>query len=296
MINENEYLIFVVEEKCNSKCNICCVGGAEGPLIDLSAISIPTFKKFLEVIPQGKYTGVKFSGGEVTLNPQLAEYASHARDKGFKNIMIQTNARALADLRKAKELKAAGINQFFVSFHAADNDLSDKITGRAGAHAQTLKGLENLRQLDMTVITNTVMNAMNYMVLPDIARVLVPFGNITEMQFWGYSPMSLKAFELVLPYGVAAPYLNEAIKYLISHDKEICIKYFPVCLLEDPYKKYHNNDQPIVLGIKDNYIDRSRACNFQNYPCCEGTDCKGLPEVYINSLSPDGWMPLMTNI
>ena len=291
-MNLDEYLVFVIEHKCNSKCGICFIEGTNEELVDLRRVSLPFFKKTLDLIPEGMYSGIIFSGGEVTLNEQLPEFASFAREKGFQNIMIQTNARALSDFRKAKQLKSAGINQYFVSFHSADNDISDRITGRAGAHSQTVKGLENLNEFGLTVFTNTVMSSLNYMVLPEIGEFLQKFSNIAGMHFWGYVPVTEKASELILPYGLAAPYLNKTIKYLLSHRRKICVKFFPVCLLDDPYKKYHNNAQPITFGLIDNFVDkRFQSCDFKKYSCCEGTDCIGLPKLYKNIKPSGNWMP-----
>ncbi|MDP2653391.1 MAG: radical SAM protein [Candidatus Omnitrophota bacterium] len=292
-MKDHEYAIFVIENKCNSKCNICWIEGADGALVDLHVISLSYFRKFLESIPKGRHSGVILSGGEVTLNEQLPEYASCARDYGYRNVMIQTNARALSDLRKAEVLKAAGVNQFFVSFHATDDDLSKRITGRTGAHAQTVRGLENLDKLGLTVITNTVMNSMNYAVLPEIGEFLLRFKNIIEMHFWGYVPMSLKGYELILPYALAAPYLNKTLKHLVNHHRGIRVRYFPVCLLDWPYKKFHQMQQPQCYGISRNFDARYQSCGFQKHPCCEGTDCAGLPEMYQGTM-PGSWMPSVT--
>lgn len=288
---EEEYLLFTIEHKCNSKCNICFLEGEGKSLIDLHTLNMPYFKKFLEFASNSKVTGVIFSGGEVTLNDQLEEYASYARDKGFQNIMIQTNARALSNLNRVKQLKSAGINQFFVSFHACDYDLSDRITGRVGAHAQTVKGLENLEKLSLTVLTNTVMTSMNYTTLPDIGQFLKKFNNIVEMQFWGYVPVSLQASELVLPYGLAAPYLNRTIEFLLGQGREICVKSFPVCLLDDQLKKCHNNSHARCFGVDKNFNKRIVSCDYKTFSCCRGTDCDGLPRLYYSTALSENWMP-----
>lgn len=290
-MNENDYVLFTIESKCNSRCNICIIEGADGKLIDLIDIPLTYYKKILDVIPRNKYRGIKFSGGEVTLNDQLPEYVAYAREYGFQHIMIQTNARILSDIRKAEELKSAGVNQFFVSFHASDPELFDKINGRTGAYNQVLKALMNLEELNLQVITNTVMSSMNYMVLKDIAKFICRFKNVTEMQFWGYLPMSLQASNLVLPYGLAAPYLNEAIHFLVSQDINTCIKFFPVCLLEHQFKRFHRNDQPLCVGVKRNYEERIKFSGFKRYDCCNETDCKGLPDVYLSTMSRGGWVP-----
>ena len=290
-MNEDEYVLFVIEEKCNSKCDICMVEGHDGALVDLLTISFSNFKKFLGLIPEGKYSGIKFSGGEVTLNKQLPEFASYARDKGFRNIMIQTNARALSDLDKLKELKAAGINQYFVSFHGADKDLSDKMAGRLGAYSQTVKGLENLNSLNLEVISNTVMTPVNYKFLPEIGEFLLKFNNIAEMQFWGYVPMSLRASELTLPYALASPYLNKTIASLVNHQKMVCVKRYPGCLLDGPHRKYLDNRQCLAIGVKSSYIKRILGLKFEKMACCEGTDCWGLPEIYKSVMPSGTWMP-----
>lgn len=291
-MNLNEYIVFVIGRKCNNRCDICFIDGTDEELADLHAVSMPFFRKFLELIPEGKYSGIIFSGGEPTMNEQLSEYASYAKDKGFHNIMIQTNARMLSDFRRAKQLKAAGVNHFFVSFHSADKDISDRMAGVYGAHAQSVRALENLDRLELSVITNTVMTSMNYKGMPKIGRFLKKFRNILEMHFWGYTPMSSKASELMLPYAVAAPYLNQAIEYIITDGRNVCVKWFPICLLEESYRKYHSNDQPNSLGIIDKFLEKKfNSCNFQKCPCCERTDCLGLPEVYRNAVLPGKWMP-----
>jgi len=290
-MNWKEYVLFVIETKCNSKCNFCDVGGFDGELIDLSPISLPMLTKVLKVIPVGKYSGIIFSGGEVTLNKELPEYASFARDRGFRHIMIQTNARALSDLRLAKKLKASGINEFFVSFHSADKELSEKISGRVGSYGQTVKALENLEKLGLMVITNTVMTSMNYKDLPKTGKFLAKFSNIELMQFWGYMPMSSKASELILPYGLAAPYLNKTLKFILNLPRRVGVKWFPVCLLDEAHKKHLKRELPICLGVKENFHKRGEACDFHRCSCCEETDCWGIPEMYKRVMPPGSWMP-----
>lgn len=287
-MKKGEYVIFCVEFKCNSDCPICSIDNMRS---DSKPISLSVFKSVLERCI-GKYSGIILSGGEVTLNKQLPEFIVYARSKGFRNIMIQTNGRILSDMRKAEELKRFGANQFFVSFHSADKGISEKMAERTGSYAQTVKGLENLDALKVEVITNTVLTSMNYEGLPDTARFLAKFSNIKEMHFWGFVPLSAESAQLMLPYVAAAPYLNQSIKYLESCGKKICVKYFPACLLEDPYKALIDNSQSKVLGMRDDFWKKWDACDFRRHKCCEGTDCMGLPMIHKDKITPEDWVPL----
>lgn len=268
------YVKFIVSRKCNNNCVICMIDWM-GP--KLKTIALNDFKKQLSLY-KGEYEGVIFSGREVTLNKQLPLYAAYAKASGFRNIMIETNGRALADLHIARELQAAGINEYFVSFHSADPALSRKITRRKNAFTETLKALENLDKLDMTIITNTVMNSLNFSSLPQIAKILLSFQKIKEAQFWGYWPMSRFSSKLLLPYASAAPYLNEALKMLLAKNKSVCVKFFPPCYLLKNHRKYLDNDLSLTTGLEDSFWERFGKLNFERCPDCGDNRCDGLPE------------------
>lgn len=287
----NQYVLFVITNKCNNRCNFCSIGGGDGALTDLLPVSMSFFKKFLKVISCDQYPGIIFSGGEPTLNAKLPEYASYAREKGFNRIMIQTNGIALSDIRFARELKIAGINQIFFSFHSIDKDVLNRISGKTESHTQRLKALENLEKLGLEVISNTVMSSLNYRELPAIAMFLKKFRNIVETHFWGYTPMSSRADELVLPYASAAPYLYQAIKCVSSGGRDVCVKYFPICLLDRLHRKYHRKDLPYRVGVKKSFDERGGRCGFKRCPSCKWADCWGLPEIYRKTMPPGSWMP-----
>lgn len=286
-MRNGEYVIFCVEFRCNSNCPICSI---DDLINQAKPISFSVYKEVLKHCV-GKYSGIILSGGEVTLNKQLPEFIMYAKQLGFQNVMIQTNGRVLSDLSKAEALKSAGADQFFFSFHSSQKDLSDIMSARGGAYAQTVKALENLEKLGLEVITNTVISSVNYKGLLDTARFLNQFSNIHEMHFWGFVPLSRKSDELVLPYVLAAPYLNETLKYVESCKKRVWIKYFPACLLDISYRQWLDNSQSKVLGIADDFWRKWDACDFHRYSCCEGTDCMGLPQQHKNVGVPKDFIP-----
>lgn len=271
-----EYIVFCIDYQCNNNCIICMLDGVKGKL---RPVSFEAFKMLLRAY-EGRYAGIVFSGGEVTLNQRLPQYIAHARERGFRNVMIQTNGRALCDLRKARQLQLAGANEFFVSFHAVGQALFKNITRRSTAQAETKMALENLDRLDIKVITNTVMSALNYAILPQIARFLLKYKNIQEMQFWGYMPLSHGMRELALSYVSAEPYLNEALKLVLGRGREACVKYFPACLLLKQHARYLDNSQSDLARMDDSFWKRWDACSFKKCNACQNKHCMGLPAIY----------------
>lgn len=292
-INFKQYVLFVIENTCNSRCSFCNVGGGDGKLTDLLPVSLPFLKKFLKVIDPSQYPGIIFSGGEPTLNDQLPDYVSYARKKGFSHIMVQTNGRTLSDIHMAEKLKAAGVDQLFFSFHSATKELADKMAGHRGAYEQTVKALKNLEKLEMPVITNTLITAINFKELPRIGNFLKAFGNIPEMHLWGYTPMSAKAGEWMPPYAKAAPYLNKTIGNMLSAGRKICVKWYPVCLLDFEYRKFQTKDLPYCLGVKKAFDERGGRCGYKPCPSCEWTQCWGIPALYKQIMPPGSWMPAL---
>ncbi len=286
-MQDSDCLNVSIEFKCNSDCNYCFIDELKHVS---KPISFPVFKKLLPLI-KGRYAGIYFCGGEVTLNKQLPEFVSYARDQGYSLIRIYTNGRALSSLRLVEELKSAGATEFLVSFPSADKDLSDKMVKRSGAFSQTVNGLKNLERCGLKVITNTVVTSMNYSDLQGTARFLQQFSNVVEMQFWGYLPMSAEASQLMLPYVLAAPYLNRTIKDVEGYGRKVCVRYFPACLLEDRYKKYLINNQAKLIGMRDEFWESMKACDLRKYSCCKQTACNGLPEIYRNVMPPEKWVP-----
>ena len=133
---------------------------------------------------------------------------------------------------------------------------------------------------------------MNYTGLLELAKFLCQFDNILGMHFWGYVPVTKEAAELILPYEPASFYLNETIKFLLTQKRDICVKFFPVCLLDDQYKKYHHNGQPQTLGIIDDFVQKQfNSCGYKHFSCCHGTDCLGIPEIYQALGLSKQWMP-----
>ena len=114
-----------------------------------------------------------FSGGEPTINPHLLRYIRFARGLGIPRVIIQTNAMMASYDKYAAQLVEAGLTGAFVSLHAPNATLSDRITASPGTWELTLQGARNLLDRGVEVEVNTVINQLNFSSLPEHAAFIV---------------------------------------------------------------------------------------------------------------------------
>ncbi|NOX56581.1 MAG: radical SAM protein [Planctomycetes bacterium] len=122
----------------------------------------------------GKVPSVSFTGGECTLRPELPEFIRHARDRGMR-VNIITNGIACASPTYVRRLADAGLNSAQVSLEGPTAAIHDGLTQRPGSFAQTIRGIENLRDEGIRVHTNTTIcqqNADHLTAIIDLAHSL----------------------------------------------------------------------------------------------------------------------------
>ena len=99
-----------------------------------------------------------FSGGEPLLYSQVAELITVARENGVYSNLI-TSGLGL-DLRRAEELKVAGLDTVQISFQADEAELADAVAGTR-AHVKKLQAVEAARQVDLPWSANVVLHRSN---------------------------------------------------------------------------------------------------------------------------------------
>jgi len=97
------------------------------------------------------------SGGEPTLDASLERYLRRARELGFVEVTLETNAIQCAKPGVAERLRDVGVSLAFVSIHSGDPEVSDRITRAPGTHARTVKGVHALLDAGVPVKFNAVM-------------------------------------------------------------------------------------------------------------------------------------------
>jgi cyclic pyranopterin phosphate synthase len=280
-----EDLTVTVDFHCHSACRFCIV--QEGMNL-FRGVSLERLRQAVDDnVKHRRYRRICFTGGEVTLEKKLFEYIAIARESGsFEHMRLQTNGRLLADMAFARRLVEAGVDEYFVSLHGHDAATQDHISQRPGSFDEAMRGIANLAELGVCLMTNTVIHSLNAEHLPGIVRTVLPFRPV-RMEFWGYLPMEDYAdtLGLLAPMRQVAPRLREALALLRASGTEARVKYVPRCLLGD-FADQHDDAQPDVV-IAEKFYDPypQFACIYEGV--CEHSDtCLGLNHPYLSKF---GW-------
>jgi MoaA/NifB/PqqE/SkfB family radical SAM enzyme len=287
LFDHSRYVSLTMEFRCNLKCVHCMI---EGTMDYLVPESKDTFKQLLaQNEKENLWNGLILTGSEITLINNLPELAKMAKQSGFEHIRIQSHGMHLDNEKFTNTLVEAGIDEFFISMPGSNPDNHDAITEVEGSFERTLKGFENLEQYEhVTCITNTVVTQRSYTLLPDIVDALSHLKQLKQMEFWHYFPMSENDDKnLVADYQDILPFLKVAIEKAKQFDRDIEVKNFPQCLL-DEHGDLLLNDQP-QLFIDPAFWEQFERNGF--YQCkhreqCSSQQCLGLGTAYIKKF---GW-------
>ena len=271
---------------CNIACEFCMV---EDVLNVFPGTSLETFRALARE-PQ-RLAGVRriiFSGGEVTLARNLVEYVRFARSlPGVQHVRLQTNATRLGSGPLLDTLLDAGVDEFFVSLHAADAKTYDPMVQREGAFDEIMAGMRAIADRKATLITNTAIVLGNYRLLADIVKLAAPFGP-RSMEFWNYWPRADEqgARSMVARVTDVRPHLVEALEACVSRGIPPVVKWFPRCLL-GPFAAYQDDGQPPAI-IDNRYWDSEPhyACLYEGVCSEAGTRCSGLSFAHVTRY---GW-------
>ena len=187
--DHRRYVSMTMEFRCNLKCVHCMI---EGTMERLAPQTFDQFKQLLEHNARTReWTGLILTGSEITLHKDLPLWARMAREHGFEHVRIQTHGMKLGSRKFCDKLVEAGVDEYFVSICTGDAASHDAITTVPGSFAKTLRGLENLDQIEgVTTITNTVVTTESYRHMPALVERLGDLRNLAQMEFWFYFPMS----------------------------------------------------------------------------------------------------------
>ena len=280
-----EDLTVTVDFHCHSACRFCIVQEGmnyyKGVPFELYEAAVADNRR------AKRYRRVTFTGGEVTLERRLFDYIDIARDsQSFEHIRVQTNGRPFADPAFARRLVDAGVDEFSVSLHGHDAATQDYISQRPGSFDEALRGLANLRDLGVCILTNTVLTTLNEPTLAAIVDTVRPFAPV-RMEWWNYLPMEDYADELDLlsPMAKLAPSLRAALARARDYGIESAVKYMPRCLLGD-HGESQDNTQPDVVIVEEFYDKYPKFACVHEAACEYSDTCLGLSHPYITKF---GW-------
>jgi radical SAM protein with 4Fe4S-binding SPASM domain len=108
---------------------------------------------------EAKIPFFSFTGGEPLLREDLEEMIGAACRDGLQVNLI-TNG-TLASPRRSRALYRAGLRTAQVSIESPEPEIHDRLTGRPGSFAATVRGIHSLQEAGISVQTNTTISAMN---------------------------------------------------------------------------------------------------------------------------------------
>jgi radical SAM protein with 4Fe4S-binding SPASM domain len=146
--------------RCQNRCDFCYASspyrGADVPEMDLDQVKTVIGKIWNEA----QVPTISFTGGEPTLRDDLPDMVRHASGLGMRTNLI-TNGIRCADRDFVKALADAGLRSAQVSLESHRTDIHDAITGNAGSHEKTVRGIENLKGAGIYTHTNTTICSKN---------------------------------------------------------------------------------------------------------------------------------------
>lgn len=267
---------------CNNHCRFCVQGNKRELFKDR-----PT-QEIKDILRQSRaqYEGVVFTGGEPTIRSDIVELVRYAGKLKFKVIQIQTNGRMFFYKKFCREIISAGANEFAPAVHGYNAKMHDYLTSSKGSFNQTVSGIRNLKAHRVRVLTNTVVNKVNYRHLPQIAKLLVGLG-VDQFQFAFVHALGsaeknidsiLPRMELIAPYvkrgldvGIKAgiTVMTEAMPYCImgGYENYIAEKIIPETKIYDAEKTIDNFTE---ARVKEGKMRGPRCSLCRYYKVCEG--------------------------
>lgn len=283
----DDYVELTMHFRCNLRCEHCMIEGT------MDWLEPEPISRFDEVLAHNqthrRWNGLILTGAEITLRKDLPELAKRARASGFQHVRIQSHGMRLADEQYARELVAAGVDEYFISVTAGDADRHDSITQVPGSFDKTVRGLEMLDQFPgVMAMTNTVVTRRSYDHLPLVVERLGHLKNLVQMEFWNYWPMKeADDKNLIVSHLKVLPFLKTAIKRCRELGRDVEVKNFPECLLEEDAWALENH-QPKLL-IDPAFWSEFRRNGFHqcvHQPECQSKKCLGLNTAYVKEF---GW-------
>jgi MoaA/NifB/PqqE/SkfB family radical SAM enzyme len=220
---------------CNNNCRFC-VQAHKKHLGDR------TTEELRVEMDKGRATGcegIVFTGGEPTIRKDALELVKYAKDIGFTTIQLQSNGRMFSYMDFVKKTIKAGVNEFSPALHGHTPEMHDYLTSSPGAFNQVVRGIKNLKELDQYVLTNSVINKVNYRYLPELAKLLASLKvNQFQLAFIHAIGNARENFDSIVPKkSDVEPFVHKALDIGIGAGVDVMVEAYPFCFMKG-YEKY----------------------------------------------------------
>ena len=141
-------IYFYLTEGCNLRCRHCWIAPKyQGDGNSYPALDLDLFKSIIEQAKPLGLTGVKLTGGEPLLHPQIHEILEYIRTKDLR-LTVETNG-VLCTSGLAQKIAACKDPLVSVSLDGADAETHEWVRGVAGCFEAALKGIQNLAEVGL---------------------------------------------------------------------------------------------------------------------------------------------------
>lgn len=256
---ENRELTFFVTSKCNHHCIMCPqkldIDSQDNDLI---------LQRVIENLDYDELDGICFTGGEPMLKMQFIEQVLQKSPKRIF-ITILTNGSILP----SEQILRSERVKLCVPLYAPYDDLHNVMTGSKSFY-KVVENLIKISQYETLIELRFVLTALNWLSLEEFARFV--WRNLPFVQDVAFMGMELTAEahknknKIWVNPREYIPALQKAVSYLDSCDVTAWIYNLPLCLLDEPYRKF------VVKSIspwKVQYLSKCNDCNMK-------TDCGGM--------------------
>lgn len=209
----NPRIMFVrTTENCNANCFMCYYGRNTNG----KELTKEEFDNLLNLMSDGEYKLIKFTGGEPLLNKDLEYFIKRSHESGYFTSII-TNGFLLKNYYK--KLIDAGLDHITISLDSCKPEIHDDIRGIKGLFNKIIETIPEIKDYNSNVKIriNTVGSNLNIADLIDLYKLLKKL-NIDQ---WVITP--LKSTENYWDEEKIEEYYDEYLKFqdAIKDEKDI---------------------------------------------------------------------------
>ena len=243
-------------QTCNLRCVFCYfrerIKMKDHP--DHPFMSLEKAKSICSTLRKVYYNNaVDIQGGEPTLFTDIIPLLEHCRDICLKPTLI-TNALELDGRELCRSLKHAGLRDLLISVHGLGSDY-DRLSGVVGAHDRQMVALENLKACSIPFRFNCVLAKPVLQHLENIARLAIDSG-ARVLNFIAFNPFEdqqtkRRSNGIVPTYREISGPLVAALDILNECGIEANVRYFPLCMVPENYRKHLYNFQQLPYDLHE---------------------------------------------
>lgn len=243
-------------QTCNLRCHFCYfksrVATRDHP--DHPFMSLAKAKAICTTIRETyDNTAVDIQGGEPTIYPEIEELVFYCVGIGLRPTLI-TNALVLDSIERCRSLKAAGLRDLLISVHGLGKTY-EALAGVPGSHRRQMKALENLSTESVPFRFNCVLARSVLPQLTDVAALAREAG-ARVVNFIAFNPFEdqqekQRSGHDVPSYAEVSGPLVEALDLLREADIECNVRYYPLCMVSEKYRKHLYNFQQLPYDLHE---------------------------------------------